>query len=165
MLELSELEARRALPERSKVLLAPLARTIAESHEAVKAQRSVAIDLEIPADAAALGDAFLIHLALSNLVQNAVEFSPDAGCVRVSVTTDEGRVRIVVEDEGPGIPEFARARVFERFYSLARPLTGRKSTGLGLNLVREIATLHGGSVELEGRTPVGLQACLLLPAG
>jgi two-component system sensor histidine kinase CreC len=165
MLELSELETRRALPERCKVLLAPLARTIVESHEPAKVQRNVAIALEVPADAAALGDAFLIHLALSNLVKNAVEFSPEAGRVRVSVTTEEGHVRIAVEDEGPGIPEFAKTRVFERFYSLARPHTGRKSTGLGLNLVKEIAMLHGGSVQLEDRAPAGLQACLVLPAG
>jgi two-component system sensor histidine kinase CreC len=165
MLELSELEARRALPDRSKVLLAPLVRTIAESHEPTRAQRNVVIALEVPADAAVLGDAFLIHLALSNLVKNAVEFSPEAGHVRVTAATDQGRVQILVEDEGPGIPEFARSRVFERFYSLARPHTGRKSTGLGLNLVKEIATLHGGSVQLEGRAAGGLQACLLLPAG
>jgi two-component system sensor histidine kinase CreC len=128
-------------------------------------QRNVAIALEVPSEAAALGDAFLIHLALSNLVKNAVEFSPEAGRVRVSATTDQRHVRIVVEDEGPGIPEFAKTRVFERFYSLARPHTGRKSTGLGLNLVKEIATLHGGSVQLEDREPAGLQACLVLPAG
>jgi two-component system sensor histidine kinase CreC len=165
MLELSELEARRALPEQAKVLLAPLVRTIAESHEPVTLQRSIALAIEVPADAAALGDAFLIHLAISNLVSNAVEFSPDAGHVRVTVTTEPAGVRVVVEDEGPGIPEFARARVFERFYSLARPHTGRKSTGLGLNLVKEIATLHGGSVELADRARGGLQASLVLPSG
>ncbi len=164
MLELSELEARRALPERSKVALAPLVRTIAESHEPAKLGRAVEITLDVPSDAAALGDAFLIHLALSNLVKNAVDFSPEAGRVRVSATTAQGRVRVVVEDEGPGIPQFAKDRVFERFYSLARPYSGRKSTGLGLNLVKEIATLHGGGVLLEDRAPGGLQASLVLPA-
>lgn len=165
MLELSELETRRALPERSKVPLAPLVRTIAEGHEPARLQRQVAIALEVPIDTVALGDAFLIHLALSNLVKNAVEFSPEAGRVRVSAATAQGCVRILVEDEGPGIPDFARARIFERFYSLARPHTGRKSTGLGLNLVKEIATLHGGSVQLTDRAQGGLRACLVLPAG
>jgi two-component system sensor histidine kinase CreC len=73
-------------------------------------------------------------------------------------------VRVSIEDAGPGIPDYARERVFERFYSLTRPDTGQKSTGLGLNLVREIATLHHGEIRLDNREQGGLRAVLLLPA-
>ncbi|MFI5309194.1 MAG: two-component system sensor histidine kinase CreC, partial [Polyangiales bacterium] len=124
MLELSELEARRALPERAKVALAPLVRTIVESHGPTLLQRNLTIATAVPDAAVVHGDAFLLHLALSNLVKNAVEFSPEAGGVRVTAEPVGGVVRVVVEDEGPGIPDFARERVFERFYSLARPATG-----------------------------------------
>jgi two-component system sensor histidine kinase CreC len=72
-------------------------------------------------------------------------------------------VALVVEDTGPGVPDFALPRVFERFYSLPRPRSGRKSTGLGLSLVREIAHLHGGEVELANRPEGGARATLSAP--
>jgi two-component system sensor histidine kinase CreC len=68
-----------------------------------------------------------------------------------------------VTDGGPGIPGYALERVFERFYSLPRPDTGRKSSGLGLSIVREIARLHGGEVELANRSEGGARATLSLP--
>ena len=92
------------------------------------------------------------------------QFSPRGGCVTIAARGDGGRVEFVVEDEGPGIPDYALGRIFERFYSLERPATGRKSTGLGLALVREIAHLHGGEVELVNRPDRGgAQATLRLP--
>ena len=70
-----------------------------------------------------------------------------------------------MEDQGPGIPEFARSRVFEKFFSLERPDTGKKNTGLGLNFVNEIVALHGGTAEIGNLPEHGLRARLLLPAG
>jgi two-component system sensor histidine kinase CreC len=80
------------------------------------------------------------------------------------VTTTEGRVVFTIVDNGPGVPDYALSRVFERFYSLARPGTARKSTGLGLALVREIAHLHGGDVSLENREGGGARAVLWVPS-
>jgi two-component system, OmpR family, sensor histidine kinase CreC len=73
-------------------------------------------------------------------------------------------VDLRIDDEGPGIPEFARPRVFEKFFSLERPETGKKSTGLGLNFAKEVALLHGGTVDMNNLPEQGLQARLLLPA-
>ena len=66
-------------------------------------------------------------------------------------------------DRGPGIPEFAREKVFDRFYSLRHHTSGRKGSGLGLTLVREAAELHGGKITLEDREPEGTRASLELP--
>ena len=114
------------------------------------------------------GEVFVLVQAVVNLVQNAVEFSPAGGVVTVSVERGdvEGRswARVVVDDAGPGVPAFARERIFERFYSLPRPEGGRKSTGLGLSFVREIAALHGGTVTVENRAGGGTRAVLGLPA-
>jgi two-component system sensor histidine kinase CreC len=64
-------------------------------------------------------------------------------------------VELTIRDHGPGIPDYAREKVFERFYSLRHPGSGRKGTGLGLPLVREAAELHGGSITLEPGSPDG----------
>ena len=71
---------------------------------------------------------------------------------------------IVISDRGPGIPDYAREKIFERFYSLKHHSSGRKGTGLGLTLVKEAAELHGGSISLEDREGGGTVARLALPA-
>jgi two-component system, OmpR family, sensor histidine kinase CreC len=68
-----------------------------------------------------------------------------------------------VRDHGPGIPEYAVEKVFEKFYSLARPHSRKKSTGLGLPFVREIASLHHGRIELDNAEDGGVIATLSLP--
>ena len=70
---------------------------------------------------------------------------------------------MTIRDHGPGIPEFADAKVFEKFFSLARPHSKRKSTGLGLAFVKEIAELHHGRVTLRNATGGGALATLSLP--
>jgi two-component system sensor histidine kinase CreC len=115
------------------------------------------------------GDPFLLEKALGNLLQNAVAFSPRGGRVRARIRTRtrEGAAEAEVEvrDDGPGIPDFALPRLFERFFSLPRPDTGKKSSGLGLAFVREVAALHGGSVTVEnaGDGEPGAVATLRLP--
>ncbi|HKP56292.1 MAG TPA: two-component system sensor histidine kinase CreC [Polyangiales bacterium] len=158
MLELSELEVRRALPKRERVELGPIVRTILEAQEASLSRRGLRCELSLPEELVVQGDAFLLHLALSNLLKNAVEFSPAGGTIRVDGRREAACVWVSIEDQGPGIPAFAKERIFERFYSLERPDTGRKSTGLGLNFVKEIAALHHGRVELQNLPERGLAA-------
>jgi two-component system sensor histidine kinase CreC len=164
MLKLSELEVRRALPEQRETLLLPAVNTVLESKAPLVAKKALRIELGVPDELTITADSFLIHLALSNLLQNALEFSPTGGVVRVDAKREGERVVLRVEDEGPGIPEFAKERVFERFFSLERPDTGRKSTGLGLNFVKEIAQLHHGEIVLENLPTRGLRARLSFPS-
>jgi two-component system sensor histidine kinase CreC len=163
MLKLTELEARRALGSRSAVSLAALARTILETAEPALLKKRLRADIQISDDISVLGDPLLIHLAVSNLVQNAIDFSPENGRIGVVCTKLEDCIELYVDDEGPGIPEFARDRVFEKFFSLERPDTGKKSTGLGLNFVKEVAALHGGAVDVNNLPDRGLRARLVLP--
>jgi two-component system sensor histidine kinase CreC len=109
------------------------------------------------------GERFLLSQAVGNLVQNAVEFSPAGGAVSIGMRVGPTELAVVVEDEGPGIPVYALEKVFDRFYSLPRPDSGRKSSGLGLSIVREIARMHGGEVTLENRPGGGARAMLTLP--
>jgi two-component system sensor histidine kinase CreC len=79
------------------------------------------------------------------------------------VRAPDRRVELEVRDRGPGLPDYARDRAFEKFFSLARPETGRKSTGLGLALVKEVAALHGGTARLANHPDGGAVATLALP--
>jgi two-component system sensor histidine kinase CreC len=165
MLELAKLENRRETPEMEAVELDAMIRTVAESAEPLLAGRNLKLESAAADRLTVSGNAFLLHQALENLVQNAIEFSPQGGTVRVAVIPDGDRVTIAVADEGPGIPAYALDRIFERFYSLGRPDSGRKSTGLGLNLVREVAASHGGTIRVTNRPEGGALAELSIPRG
>lgn len=104
-------------------------------------------------------DAGALGIALQNLVSNAVEHSPPAGRIIVSLKRLDNAFELVVEDEGPGIDEASISRVFERFYS--RNTTN--GAGLGLSIVATIIDRLGGQVRLKNRPHKGLAATLRLP--
>jgi two-component system sensor histidine kinase CreC len=165
LLELSSLEARKQLTRAERIDGAALAEEAADVMRG--AFTAAGVELRVEADSKVVelrGERVLLREALVNLLQNALDFSPRGGDVVLRVAGADGRVRFVVEDRGPGVPDYALPRVFERFYSLPRPGTERKSTGLGLALVREIAHLHGGEATLENRADGGARAVLRLPA-
>ena len=110
------------------------------------------------------GDGFLLRQALGNFIDNAIDFSPLGGHVNIDAINDGEGIQIRVRDQGPGVPDYARTRVFERFYSLARPDGGSRSSGLGLPFVAEVAELHGGDAALSNLEGGGAQATLSLPA-
>ncbi|MCW5574717.1 MAG: sensor histidine kinase N-terminal domain-containing protein [Burkholderiales bacterium] len=89
-------------------------------------------------------DPFLIRELLGNLVDNAIQYTPAGGHVTVRVRTENGRTVLEVEDDGPGIPQGERDKVFERFYRI--PGGSPEGCGLGLAIVREIAQGHGATV-------------------
>ena len=91
--------------------------------------------------------------ALTNLLDNGVRYSDPDQQIIITLEPRETTVAITVKDEGVGIPRAELERVFERFFSLPRPDTGQKNTGLGLNFAREVAELHNGSLTLENRNP------------
>lgn len=113
-----------------------------------------------PAPVLISGNRLWLREAFINLIANAVEFSPPNGVVTVTLTVQDSRWRIAITDQGPGIPAWAKARVFDRFFSLPRPNTGKRSSGLGLTLVREIATAMNWSVTVEDALPHGTTVVL-----
>jgi two-component system sensor histidine kinase CreC len=163
MLELSGLERRRALQHSETILLAQLADAVREEMAPLATRRDVELFIDVDPDLAVNGDRFLLQRALANLVLNAIEFSPREATVTVDAHDIRGRIELTVRDHGPGLPDFARERVFEKFFSLPRPDTGRKGTGLGLAFVREVATLHGGAVRLSNHPGGGAVATFVLP--
>lgn len=162
LLELSSLETRKTLQQQETIEIAGLMSEAAAVLRPACATARVTLTVgEVPG--AVQGERVLLREALVNLLQNALDFSPAGSAIGFSARLEEGHVVFTVEDRGPGVPDYALVRVFERFYSLPRPGTTRKSTGMGLALVREIAHLHGGEVSLLNRPDGGARAVLRLP--
>jgi two-component system, OmpR family, sensor histidine kinase CreC len=97
------------------------------------------------------------------LIRNAMDFSPERSRIELITDTSKHKTTFMVRDFGPGIPDYALTKIFDKFYSLQRPDTGKKSTGLGLNLVKEVAALHKGQIELTNCLDGGAKAVLILP--
>ena len=163
MLALAAVEHRQRIEAPQPV---DLRATIDEAVERVASkltQRRIATHVE--GDTAVVqGDAFLLRQALVNLLDNAADFAPEGSTVTVGIARDGAQWRISVADEGPGVPDYALERAFERFYSLPRPDGGSRSSGLGLCFAAEAAALHGGEARLANRPGGGAVATLLLPA-
>ena len=166
LLALAAVEHRQRIEQPEPVdAAALLADAVADA--AVRAgEAGVALETQVDAGLPAIrGDRFLLRQMLGNLLDNAIDFSPAGGRVAASARADGDGLRFEVSDEGPGVPDFAAERVFERFYSLPRPRSQARSSGLGLSFVREVAALHGGEAELRNRPEGGAIASVRLPAG
>jgi two-component system sensor histidine kinase KdpD len=108
-------------------------------------------------------DKDLISLALRQLIDNALKYSPPGSPISVTAGLKDKRVIIRVKDRGPGIPERERERVFDKFYRRQTTKTHVPGTGLGLYIAREIARAHGGDVWVEGEPGSGSEFCVALP--
>jgi two-component system sensor histidine kinase CreC len=164
LLALAGLEKRNEIEHPESIGAAALLADILNSLRPVAEKKSIRFETGIEDSVTLYGEAFLLRQALANLLQNAIDFSPDHGIIQITVTRKQQSVVIQLADEGPGIPDYALPRIFERFYSRPRPDHGKKSSGLGLNFVQEVAALHGGNIQICNRVPTGALATLTLPA-
>ena len=167
MLGLAALEHQQQLTHRTPVNLADLVR-LQVTHLAQKAAaRNVPVNLTEEVSINIKAEAFLLGQAIYNLLENALDFSPNNATINIHINQQKGNATISVCDQGAGIPDFALDKIFDKFYSLPRPQNtpnaGQKSTGLGLNFVQEVAKLHGGNVRLENAPRGGAIAVLVLP--
>ncbi len=162
MLQMSRLENVRAItkkPVKARALFGELGQTL---HCPLKGKK-ITLHTNVPENAVIEGDELLLRQAFGNLLSNAADFSPPESTITVSATEKDGHVAFSIRDQGSGIPDFAKDKVFDKFFSLARPGTGKKSTGLGLPFVKEVANLHGGRIILRDAGP-GLEAIITLPS-
>lgn len=164
LLGLAAVEHRQQLAETTPIDLGALALSVIDSKAAQSDCLHVRLSPQLAAGLRVRGESFLLQQAVSNLLDNAIEFSPSGGTVEIHGERVGGEVCLRIRDFGPGIPDYALGRLFERFYSLPRPATGRKSTGLGLAFVREVAQLHQGRISVDNAAGGGALAVLALPA-
>nr|WP_298147324.1 two-component system sensor histidine kinase CreC [uncultured Pseudomonas sp.] len=164
LLHLALVEQRQGLEEQVAVPLRELVESLLQAQMARIEGAALQVENHLAADLTVRGERFLLRQALANLLDNALDFTPPGGLLRFAAVVRGERVELLLFNQGGAIPDYALARLSERFYSLPRPGSGRKSTGLGLNFVEEVMQLHGGEL-CVANVDGGVEARLSLALG
>jgi NtrC-family two-component system sensor histidine kinase KinB len=160
LLELSRSRAMSIGLAREKVSLRDLALRNARIFELQAREAGIALETDLAADAPEItGDATKLGWALSNLIGNALRYTPRGGTIRIGLATAGDCVRLSVQDSGPGIRPEQRERIFERFAQGEDP----GAAGLGLAIVRDVVQAHGGRIYLESELGRGSRFTIELP--
>ena len=123
------------------------------------------VEVDVAHDISAVADVDGLSRIVSNLITNAVKFSPPGSTIALRAESDGGWVTISVRDAGTGIPPDLQQRIFERFYQAPNQPVGRRGTGVGLAIVHRYVELHGGRIWLESEPGAGTTFYFTLPAG
>lgn len=162
LLNLAMVEQRQALEEHVAVPLADMINEVLGAQGARIERKQLNVEQLIAEDVKVTGERFLLRQAFANLLENALDFTPDHGTLRFVAERDGEQWKVSLFNSAQPIPDYALPRLSERFYSLPRPDSGRKSTGLGLNFVEEVVQLHGGALQI-GNVEGGVLVSLWLP--
>ncbi|MEE9202969.1 MAG: ATP-binding protein [Dehalococcoidia bacterium] len=155
LVELSRIETGRAKLELEEVDLSLLAQEVEAAMEPQARRKGVGLGVEPAPDLPpARADAGKVRRVLTNLVHNAIKFTPAGGTVTVSAGVEEGMVVVRVTDTGIGIPSAELSRVFERFYKVDKSRSG-EGTGLGLAIAKHVVQAHGGTIWAESQEGKG----------
>lgn len=164
IIQLSRLQAADALGQPSAVDIDEVVAKAIDQNRVHADSNQVTIASGGDAGAQVYGDEALLLVALDNLISNAVQYSPSRSRVGVGVSLTDGVVEIAVTDQGPGIPEAERDRVFERFYRIDDARSRHTGgTGLGLSIVKHVVQNHGGDLRLWSQLGSGSTFTIRLP--
>jgi signal transduction histidine kinase len=165
LLDLARLDAGTLDLQRVPVDLAPLLNSIAEKFSPQARTADVIIRVEAEVLPSITGDGDRLAQVFTNLVDNALKFTPAGGSVTLRATSADSKVRVDVTDTGAGIPVEAQAHIFDRFFQADPSRSGgaRHGAGLGLAIVKEIVAAHGGTINFRSEPGVGSTFTVTLP--
>jgi len=166
LLRLAKVERRQDLENIESVKAEDIINDIINSpaRKGLLASQSISLDCTIEASTPIKVERILAEQAFSNILDNAIKFSPSTSTIQIDALEQNKWLTIKVTDSGPGIPEFAKKKIFSRFYSVPHPETGKRGNGLGLRFAKKIMTLHGGSIVVNNRAMNnGAEAVLRFP--
>ena len=162
LLSIAQIEAGGRRRDFAEMDLAHVVTDVVEFYWPLAADKGITLHTQIEGATGFVGDQDLISQAISNLVDNAIKYTPPGGAVTVALEDSSGGHRLIVSDSGPGIPKSEHENVFNRFYRLEAHRES-EGNGLGLSLVAAVAKLHNAAVELSSNHP-GLRVSLDFPA-
>ena len=166
LFELSTLEARDAEPQREQFSLSELAHDVVLQMQPRAEEREIALEIRKPESLHLVnGDVGKIERAVTNLIDNAIKFSPAGSAVTIALAARDDDVELSVEDAGPGIDHADREHLFDQFFTGDRSRSGSdKGSGLGLAIAKKIVELHGGSIDVDNADSGGSRFYFVLPA-
>ncbi|MCL7964304.1 MAG: ATP-binding protein [marine benthic group bacterium] len=164
LLDLARIESGAWRPEIEELRVRPLIDDAWASLQSGAERRGIRLEPDLPEDLKVRADREALFQVLSNLLDNAVRYAPDASPIRLTARPDDFGVRFEVADEGPGIPSAQLERVFERFYRVdAARSREAGGTGLGLSIVKHLVAAHGGEVGIDSALGEGTRAWFVIP--
>jgi two-component system, OmpR family, sensor histidine kinase CreC len=162
LLELAALENRQELQNIEKINLTEMLHEIKESMSPQLLKAALTLEVAIDHPCTIEGEQFLIRHALTNLLQNAINAVPAKGKITIATKTTATKLTLSIRDNGPGIPDYALDKIFDRFYALPYGTQTKKSSGLGLAFAREVINLHHGQIRIRNIQP-GVEVSLTIP--
>ena len=164
LLRLARLDAGQEVPEFAHCDAAALIESVVRDFEPLAAEKQQQLRVHVTSPACALVvDPAKLHDILRNLVENAINYTPQGGSIDIDADVEDGRFRLQVKDNGPGIPQEDVTRVFERFYRVDKSRARPGGTGLGLSIVKNLAHVLGGEVTAANREGGGAEFTVTLP--
>lgn len=161
LLDMSRVEARDLAPALTPIPLADAVEAVVERMRPLLGSRR--IEIEVPPDLPPVrADATLLDQALGNVLDNVAKHTPDGTPARIEASREDDAILLVIEDSGPGVPEDAVGRLFERFYRVAPARGGTRGSGLGLAVVKGFVEAMGGTVRAAAGQQGGLAVAIRL---
>jgi signal transduction histidine kinase len=161
LLRIARIESQHGDESFTAIAMNDLVSDVAELYEPLLEEKRQTLALRLHGVVQMVGDRDLLFQAIANLLDNATKYTPEGGSIRIELMRQDGTGRLVIADNGPGIPEAARGKVFQRFYRLEQSRT-TPGNGLGMSLVAAVVTQHRMAVRLEDNRP-GLRVVIEFP--
>ena len=163
LLALASVEKRRKLENVEAFQVKPAVEKLISTCQQKINNKQIQVEIEISDALVFSGEKLLIEQAVSNLLENSIDFTGQGGVINIKAQQQNGKQEITISDNGLGIPDYAQEKIFDRFFSLPRPDNQKRSTGLGLSFVLEVMSLHHGEVTLTNLANKGVAAKLVWP--
>ncbi len=161
LLTLARLDPETKLADTKKLKICDIVESVLVELAPAALEKKIELELRRPCEASLNGSWDALTLLITNLVDNAIRYTPETGHVKLSVVHKDYTIVLSVADSGPGIPIENHSKVFQRFYRL--PETRESGSGLGLSIVQRIAELHGAEIKFSTSELAGLNVDIIFP--
>ncbi len=164
ILDVSKIEAGKFEVRKIKSNINKLLRDEIDYYKALTSQKKIELSVNLQADLPDfMFDPDRVKQVLNNLISNAIKFTPENGKIKLEAQRVDGSMRVSVSDNGIGITDDQKPRLFHKFVQLQNANVSQRGTGLGLVIAKGIVEAHGGSIWIEDAQPHGAKFCFMLP--